>query len=170
MTVLREGEGKGALELTLPPGVHGRKFDDRKHGLSHCMKAVDFIVDEPDRVLFIEFKDPDHPHAPPDKRKTFLEELRTGGKDDDLVRKYRDSFIYRWAERFEEKPISYYVLVAASSLDEAMLLARTEELKRKLPANGPSSGAWLRQIVAGCAVFNLETWNRHLPNYPVTRV
>jgi len=165
MTVLREG----TLYLTLPHGVQGRKFDDRNHGLSHCMKAVDFVVEEPDRVLFIEFKDPDHPHANPDDRKAFLEELLIGGKDDDLVRKYRDSFIYRWAENAAEKPISYCVLIAASRLDEAMLLARTEGLKRKLPAEGPASGAWQRQIVAGCSVFNLETWNRHLPQYPVAR-
>ena len=166
MTVLREG----ALELTLPHGVQGIKFDDREHGLSHCMKAVDFVVEEPDRILFIEFKDPDHPRANTDAREAFLQELRTGGKDDDLVRKYRDSFIYRWAEEADEKPVVYFVLVAASQLDEAMLLARTEELKRKLPVEGPASGAWKRKIVAGCGVFNLETWNKHLPQYPVTRV
>jgi hypothetical protein len=166
MTVLREK----TLELTLPHGVHGRKFDDSNHGLSYCMKAVDFIVEEPDRVLFIEFKDPDHPRADPKDRESFLKELLSGGKDDDFVRKYRDSFIYRWAEKGDEKPIVYFVLVATSCLDEAMLLARTEELKRKLPVEGPASGVWQRQIVARCGVFNLETWNRHLPQYPVTRV
>ena len=165
MTVLREG----ALELTLPRGVPGSKFDDRNHGLSHCMKAVDFIVEEPGRVLFIEFKDPDHPRANPQARKAFLEELVSGGKDDDFVRKYRDSFIYRWAEGAAEKPSTYCVLIAAQRLDEAMLLARTEDLKRKLPVEGPTSGAWKRQIVHHCSVFNIETWNRHLPQYPVRR-
>ena len=166
MTVLREG----LLELTLPHGVQGRKFDDHNHGLSHCMKAVDFIVEESDRVLFIEFKDPDHPHANQKDRKAFLEELQAGGKDDDLVRKYRDSFIYRWAENADEKPIAYYVLIATSRLDEAMLLVRTEELKRKLPMEGPVSGTWKRQIVAECGVFNIDTWNRYLPQYRVKRL
>jgi len=166
MMVLREG----TLELTLPDGAQGRKFDNLDHGLSHCMKAVDFVVEESDWVLFIEFKDPDHLRADPDAREAFLQELQTGGKDDDLVRKYRDSFIYRWAENALKKPIIYYVLVAASWLDEAMLLARTEELKRKLPIEGPASGVWQRQIVAGCGVFNLETWNKHLLQYPVKRV
>ncbi|MBF0179998.1 MAG: hypothetical protein HQM03_08245 [Magnetococcales bacterium] len=40
MTVLTEGH----LQITLPPGVVGRKFDDASHGLSHCMQAVDFII------------------------------------------------------------------------------------------------------------------------------
>ena len=165
MTVLREG----ALEITLPHGVQGRKFDSSDHGLSHCMKAVDFVVEEPDRVLFIEFKDPDHHIADPDAREVFLQELLMGNKDDDLVRKYRDSFIYRWAEGVDEKTIVYFVLIAANCLDEAQLLAITEGLKRKLPVRGPASGAWKRQIVAECGVFNIETWNRHLSLYPVIR-
>ncbi len=166
MTVLREG----ALELRLPEGVQGRKFDDRDHGLSHCMKAVDFIVEDHDQVLFIEFKDPDHPHATPDGREAFLKELLSGGKDDELVLKYRDSFIYRWAEGAAEKPITYCVLIATSRLDEAMLLARTEELKRKLPVEGPASGAWKRRIVSNCGVFNLKTWEKHMTRFPVERV
>ncbi len=166
MTILREG----ALQLSLPRGVQGKRFDDRDHGLSHCMKAVDFVVEEPDRVLFIEFKDPDHPGADPSSRSTFMNELVSGGRDDDLVRKYRDSFIYRWAEKAAEKPIGYCVLIAARRLDEAMLLVRTEELKRRLPVEGPPSGAWKRPIAFGCGVFNLETWNKHLPQYRVTRL
>lgn len=46
MTVLAEDD----LQITLPSGVVGRKFDDEtSHGLSHCMKAVDFIVEMDDR-------------------------------------------------------------------------------------------------------------------------
>ena len=161
---------EGVLKLTLPVGIQGRKFDGHDHGLSHCMKAVDFIVEESDRVLFLEFKDPDHPAAQPKNREAFLKSFLSGEKDDDLVRKYRDSFLYRWAEQASEKPIHYLVLIAAHSLDEALLLARTDDLKRRLPVEGPASGAWQRQIVAGCGVFNLETWNKHLPQYPVTRV
>ena len=165
MTVLEEG----SLRLSLPDGVDGRKFDDETHGLSHCMKAVDFIVQTSERILFIEFKDPDHPRAHPEDRERFLEELQTGGQDDALVRKFRDSFIYQWAASAVDKPIEYYVLIAASHLDEAMLLARTEELKRRLPLKGPESGAWRRQLVTRCGVFNIETWNRMLSKYPVSR-
>ena len=44
------------LEITFNNVVNVRKFDD--HGLT-CMKAVDFLVELPDRYLFIEFKDPE---------------------------------------------------------------------------------------------------------------
>ena len=166
MSILREG----ALELTLPSGVQGRKFDDPSHGLSHCMNAVDFILEEPKRTLFIEFKDPDHPDARSGNKETFIKSLLSGGKDDELVRKFRDSFIYYWAEDKVKKPIIYLVLIATSKLDEAMLLARMEELKRKLPVEGPPSGVWRRQIATNCCVFNIKTWNKHLPRYRVRRV
>ena len=39
-TSLREGE----LVLALPDGVEGRQFDGADHRLSHCMKAVDWII------------------------------------------------------------------------------------------------------------------------------
>ena len=51
MQVLREGN----LELYLPDDVRAKKFDDSTHGLSHCMKAVDFIVETSDKIIFIEF-------------------------------------------------------------------------------------------------------------------
>lgn len=47
MTVLIEGN----LQITIPGAVQARKFDDgASHGLTHCMKAVDFIVELADRI------------------------------------------------------------------------------------------------------------------------
>ena len=61
MTTLQEGE----LRLTLPETANGRKFDGPAHGLSHCMKAVDWIIELPDRVYFVEVKDPTRKTPPP---------------------------------------------------------------------------------------------------------
>ena len=46
------------LEITISEGESARKFDDQPaHGVSY-MKAVDFVVELPDRYIFIEVKDP----------------------------------------------------------------------------------------------------------------
>lgn len=167
MTVLSEGN----LQITLPAGVSGRKFDDREsHGLSHCMKAVDFIVELEDRVLFIEFKDPDDPAAPPERRNRFIEELRSGVLDNKLKAKYRDSFLYEWASGRASKSIYFLVLIGANALSEAELLARTDALRRQVPVMGPGDKQWKNPFVAGCAIMNVNTWNKALPNYPVTRI
>lgn len=160
---------EGNLELTIPNAVATRKFDDSSHGLTHCMKAVDFIVELTDRFLFIEFKDPEHPAGKPQDKAKFVGQFLAGSIDEEFKYKYRDSFLYEWACGRARKPIHYLVLVALASLTEADLLMRTDELKRKLPLHGPASGLWQHQIVASCAVFNIATWNKHLASYPVAR-
>ena len=166
MTTLREGN----LQITFPRGAEARKFDDpESHGLS-CMKAVDFIVEEADRVLFIEIKDPDDPNAEEARREEFVQKFLSGRLDKVLKYKYRDTFLYQWASGGINKPIYYWVIVALHRLTEVELSARTDDLKRKLPLKGPSSGRWKRSIAAGCMVFNIATWNRHQPRFPLSRI
>ncbi|MEO5349261.1 MAG: hypothetical protein H7836_06420 [Magnetococcus sp. YQC-3] len=159
------------LQITLPTGVTGRKFDDAaSHGLSHCMKAVDFIVDMDDRIYFIEFKDPDNPKAHHKERVKFVEKCLIGKIDSDLQTKYRDSWLYEFAEGRAKKPIFYLVLIAASALSKTELLVRTEALQRQIPVTGPGDRPWKKPFVAGCAVMNLAAWNDALPHLPASRV
>lgn len=85
---------EGDLQLTVHSPSRVRKFDGQNHGLTHCMKAVDFIIEEDDRTLLVEFKDPDNPRADPDESQQFIEDFTAGEKDWDFVRKFRDTFIY----------------------------------------------------------------------------
>lgn len=159
------------FQMTLPVGVTGRKFDDEAaHGLSYCMKAVDFIVELDDRILFIEFKDPDDPTAVVDRQQRFIEEFRSGVLDNKLKAKYRDSFLYEWGLGGVSKPIHYLVLIASRALSEAELVTRTDALKRQIPVLGPHDRPWKRPLVASCAVMNIKAWNRRLPQYLVTRI
>lgn len=167
MTVLIEGD----LKITIPDGITARKLDDDStHGLSHCMKAVDFVIEFNDCVLFVELKDPDHPAAQLVNRQKFLGEFLGGKIDADLTGKCRDSFLYEWGYERVDKPIHYLVLIAASTIGSAELLVRTDALKRRLPLLGPSGDSWSRPFVAGCLVMNLVEWNKRLPQFPVSRV
>ncbi|MCK4304674.1 MAG: hypothetical protein KAY24_10595 [Candidatus Eisenbacteria sp.] len=87
MTMLREGD----IEIRLPSGVRGRRFDDASHGLSHCMKAVDFIVEVSDRFLFVEITDPEQPGVPGMRRGEFVRRFQVGEIDRDLAHKYREA-------------------------------------------------------------------------------
>ena len=167
MTKLTEGH----IEMTVPVGVTARKFDDNSsHGLSHCMKAVDFVLECPDRYLFIEIKDPQHPAATASARQQFIADFCAGRLDNDLKYKYRDSFLYELASGRDDKQIYYYVIVAIPSLSTVDLLRRTDALKRALPVQGPRSGRWSRQIVTDCAVFNMAAWNQYQKGLPLSRV
>ena len=166
MTILIEGN----LRMELPPTARGRKFDDKGlHGLT-CMKAVDFIVELKDRLLFVEFKDPESPRAPALNTEDFIKKFRSGEMDTNLRNKYRDSWLYEWAQDRIKKPVFYYVLIGVRTLSDAELLARTDALKRQLPVAGPGGQPWKKPFVAGCAVMNLAAWNKHLSDFPVSRV
>ena len=166
MSTLLEGD----LQMTLPITAIGRKFDDNAHGLSHCMKAVDFIVELTDKVLFVELKDPEDPAALAARGEAFITEFRAGQLDNDLKTKFRDSWLYEYAQGRINKPITYLVLMGASTLSDAELLARTDALKRQIPIEGPNNQPWEKPLLTGCAVLNIAAWNKALPDFPVSRV
>src|ERR1017187_8915890 len=160
MNVLIEGD----LKVMLPVGTVARKFDDEiTHGLSNCMKAVDFILELDDKVIFVEFKDPDNPLAKAKNSAEFIKNFLSGKLDSDLQYKYRDSYLYELASGRANKPVYFYVLIGANALRDADLLARTDALKRKLPVHGANGKPWKKPFVAGCAVMNLLAWNKALP-------
>lgn len=166
MTTGKEGD----IQMTPKRGIRMRKFDDASHGLTHCMKAVDFILEMKDKVLFIEIKDPDHPQAGPASRDKFIEEFESGNIDADLVYKCRDSFLYEWASGGVQKPVHYFMLIAIDNLTKAELLTRTDALKRKIPLLAHAPGRWKKSPVADCAVFNIKTWNEHITSCTVRRI
>ena len=86
---------EGDLRLTLPERVAGRQFDDGpQHGLSHCMRAVDWILEFPEYVWFIEVKDPDAPGAKAHRnRNDFLQEFVSGK----LRATWQPSFVTRFS-------------------------------------------------------------------------
>ncbi len=161
---------EGNLQISITGATNARKFDDDSHGLSHCMKAIDFIIEFPDRYLFIEFKDPDAPNIPADSRTEFLQSLETGQRDEELKHKYRDSFLYELASGRAEKSIYYFVLIAQHDLSPGDMVRRADALERILPMRLPSSVLWTRPIVNGCGVFNIESWNRNFPAFQVSRL
>lgn len=167
MTVLTEG----TLQITINNAIEARKFDDDAgHGLSHCMKAVDFVVELPDRYLFIEVKDPQESQAPSETGEQFIQRFQSGQIDEDFKYKYRDSFLYEWVAGRADKAVYYLILIALDTLTEPLLLRRKRDMERKLPLQVPASVPWLRPIVEGCGVFNIDSWNRNLPEYPVSRL
>jgi hypothetical protein len=152
------------FEFEFPDAVNGFIFDQQNsahptfHGLSHAMKAVDMVVELEECYLFIEVKD-------------FRNDvdLKTGDGFNKLKSalkyKFRDTFVYRWAEGITEKPIRYLCLL---SLDDALTTRLASDLKHELPCGRPVS-RWNRDMALSCVVLNLEAWNRNFPGWPASR-
>jgi hypothetical protein len=141
------------------------------HGLSHAMKAVDLVVELPNDVLLIEIKDF---HAADDydfksaidtaqkaERLTRLNHLR-----DVLTHKFRDTWLYHWADNKADKPIRYLCLL---TLDNGLLPAVLKTLHKQLPV-GLAGPRWQRPLLQACVVLNPDRWNSNFPAWPVKRI
>ena len=168
MMELREGE----LLLSIPESARATRFDGSDHGLPPCMAAVDFVIEEEDRVILLEIKDFEHTAArahgsPPQTQKI----------QDDLwswIRKFRDSFIYLWAlDRLGPKR-ECYVVLESRNIGRELLLQINDDFARRLPdaARLPEIVAqrWERHPVWRCAVLDIKEWNRRMPGFPIRRV
>ena len=162
---------EGDLQIDIKGVVNAWKFDEpSSHGLSHCMKAVDFIVERPNSYLFIEFKDPQAPGAKGQSQQIFIQRFQSGKIDEDFKYKYRDTFLYEWASGRAAKPIHFLILVALNTLTTSELGRRTDALKKKLPLQRSKPSPWRRPFVQSCNVFNLVTWNQYNSDLPVSRL
>ena len=166
MIVLTEGE----LEFSFDGVVSARKFDGDDHGLSHCMKAVDFIVELANGYLFVEVKDPQASGAIEHGGSGWIDDFTSERADQDLQYKYRDSFLYELGSGRADKPIVYVMLIALDTLDDALITTGQDRLTGKLPVLGPNSTPWVCPFVNGCLVVNIESWNRTFHDYPVRRI
>lgn len=170
--VLKEGE----LVFDFSAATTADQFDDENtHKLSHCMKAVDFIVEWVNEFWFIEVKDPSNSKIPSEFKREKLREFIAKIDNETLFSnelgpKIKDSFLYLYlSQRLPPKPMKYFVLIAIGNLDHGLLLRAMEGLKRSSCLLGPDNSAWQNQYVEDALVFNLETWNEKLKQCPVKR-
>lgn len=160
---------EGDLEISFSNAWTVRRFDGPSHGFTH-MKAVDFIAESSDRIVFIEIKDPDNPSIPAARKKDLASTYQSEAKDFDLKYKYRDSFLYEWACGRIRKPIHYWILIAMEGFSTTQLLQRSDALRRKLPVSAVSPESWKASIAEDCLVFNMDTWNTKSPGCQVVRI
>ena len=135
------------------------KSKPRYHGLSHGMKAVDLIVEFASAFVFIKMK--------------HFDDAERYGEDDafhwlrrSLKHKYRDSFVYRWAEKPRTKDLHYLCLL---NLDTPLLDRLARSLRREIPC-GADTPLWHRAILNSCFVLNQKLWEKQFPKWPVKRV
>jgi hypothetical protein len=168
------------FEFDFPGALSAHVFDEKDkaqptyHGLSHAMKAVDLVVELPHDTLFIEVKDF---HAPDDydfkratgdgqrkERRQHLNHLR-----DVLVHKFRDTWLYRWAEVPVAPAAKTVRYLCVLTLDNGLLPVIGKELSQALPA-GRGGPRWSRELAQTCVVLNPQRWNSAFPGWPLIRV
>ncbi len=171
MTVLIEEE----LEFDFSAAIRATRFDDENHKMSHCMKAVDFLVEWDEEFWFVEVKDPSSLKIPNEYRiqnlQKFIHKMRNETLfAHELGPKLKDTFLYLYLrKRLPEKKLKYIVLIAVESLDSALLVNSMEHLKHYACLMGPDNSHWHKKYVDGVVIYNEKIWNEKLNKCPVNR-
>lgn len=172
-------EREGEFEFNFSGALSVNKLDNKEKKLPHGMQLVDFIVEEKDRIIFIEIKDPsckpkkDTPAATEAlkrERESFMRKIQ----NDELIAheltpKARDSYCYLHLMARDNKRIIYTFLLGAEKLtiDHASLMRFKERLLSQ--TRKECDKPWERNYVSDCIVLTEETWADAFPNYTLTR-
>jgi len=159
------------LRLDFSGCLKAERFDQPGREGPQGMKAVDFVVEEAERLLLVEVKDPSDPHSPRSEREKFPEEMKTKGMiNHELVPKARDTYCYLHLMKHDSKPCVYVVCIGAESLslDPALLMNFKGRLLARLRQEADEP--WALKYVEDCVVVTVENWAIHFPEYKITRI
>ena len=135
------------------------------------MKGVDVMVELEQAYLFVEVK---HYDNLADFIKNADDDIETIRKKQDhhkwlknyLKYKFRDTYLYRYAEQKTDKPVHYLCLI---NFDNALNSAMNKILKKELPVGKPTN-RWILKLAESCQILNMATWNKAFPNWEVNQI
>ena len=149
------------------------KFDETDphqpnyHGVP--MKAVDVIAEFEGAYIFIEMKEFDNVEEYDVSTTTDEGEKRQRNAlfkwlKNYLKYKYRDSFLFRYAEKKVDKPVHYICLL---NFNNALCSKMKKFLAKELPV-GKKSRRWHNKIAESCQVMNMNKWETEYPKWRIT--
>ena len=152
-------------------------FDEKQPSNPHFhggfMKAVDIVAEFSDRILFIEIKDYRNFEDRFIELKSMSDEEKKQKREalrwlkDYLKYKFRDTYLYRYAELGPvDKDIHYICLLSLSS---GVLQIIKKQLREELPV-GQKGKRWTRSLAKSCQIVDLDTWNRILSTYATVKL
>lgn len=161
------------LEFTFPEDLGEYELDKQGVKLPTKMKFVDIVIEREKDILLIEIKDPSHIRSGDKERKKYLRKLRNDELiTQELTPKARDSYTYLHLMERDTKPFIYVVLLGLDAFDTSIQQIALTGFKDRLFADirEESHEAWRRKHILDCAVYSVATWNKHFPEWPITRL
>lgn len=150
------------------------KFDDQNPTSPHYhgvpMKAVDMIVEFEKAYVFIEMKEfhDTSDYYPSIAKNEEGEPHKDAFKwlTDYLKYKYRDSYLYRFAEDRVDKPVHYICLL---NFENNLCVKMKNVLQHELPV-GKKSKRWKHIIAESCQVMNMQTFSHSFPKWSINKL
>jgi len=161
---------EGALEFAFPGVGDVTRLDAQDRTRPQGMALVDFVVEEAERTLLIEVKDPSGASVPASEQVQYVKRLQTNQLiHDELTPKARDSYTFLHLMARDNKPCLFVVLFGLDAIahDPAILLAFKDRLLQRIRRE--TDEPWKRNYVSDCVVLTLASWAKYFPVFPVKR-
>jgi hypothetical protein len=161
---------EGELEFDFGRSGSCFRLDEQGVPLPVGMSFVDFVVEDGDRYLLVEVKDPSDRSLSEDERRDYANRLR--GEElihQKLTPKARDSYTYLHLMRMDSKPFVFVVVLGLEKLpiEPPLLIGFQDRLTARLRKEGQSP--WKHEYIQGCVVVDVGAWNRQFKHFPLVR-
>jgi len=163
------------LNFYFPDNTKWEKFDySHESGVRKPsgMKFVDLLIEERDKFLLVEIKNPNTIKAKKySDREGFITKLERFTDNElvsDLVQKIRDSYTFLHLMKRDEKPITYIFLIHLEDTEKEKINFLTVKDRLLNKIKHEAKEAWKRDYVKDCAVLGIEEWNKYFPSYKIT--
>jgi len=157
----QEGEQHFRFEGVLDAWRLPESDDPKPEGMSF----VDFVIEETDRLLLVEVKNPNAVRSTV-QPEVYLRDLKNKvhGK---IVPKARDSWCYLYLMGKIRKPCVFilYIGTGTAPFDSALVSALESDLQRKIRQEGPLP--WVNQYAEEALILTDKTWSSSFPNYAI---
>lgn len=157
---------ESGIEFDLSAGVSHSKHD----AVSTFLPAVDFLIEEPTRWIWLEVKNWEPSTLAPSKRGgarwSFLCKLKSKHFfNEELRGKFLGTSTFLvLTGNHPVAAITYVILLESPKLDAALKLHATQRMRQLLRPQYP----WVHPV--NVAVLDLAEWNLRFPAYPARRL
>lgn len=163
------------IVFNFPKSIKLEKLDEKGSKIPIGMSLVDLLIEEEDRFLLIEIKDPFCSKTPIKIKDSFVKENIKGDQfiSDKLVPKIRDSYSFlHLMDRVNSKKLIYIVFLDNNqyNIDPPLLVNFKDRLVAKIKHEGQEP--WKRDYLDNCIILSIEKWNKHFSdkNWSVQRI
>ena len=160
--VFTEENGVYEIDCTKSVWATDQVHNSHYQAKIHVLKDADFVVETPDEILIIEYKNATISGAADPKAFKLLDDRRIS----DLARKFYGTLhcLTLWQKN---GPKRYIYIVEAPDSDSVMRLRLKERLSRELPFQLQTQLNTGIRLIDGVEVFSIREWNEQYKDYPL---
>lgn len=136
---------------------------------SNYLSDVDFVIEDKERLLCIEYKNANVEGA--SNPEAFTEKIRTDKFWDKIAKKFYGTMFLVWAcdQNPSDKPVQYILLMETNpGMDPVLKKRLAAKMKKRLPFRYKENNEVKRHVIDNeFLILDIEEWNKEFAEYPI---